>query len=388
MSHERRREKYAIVACNACKRSRRKCNGQNPCILCSQRGIECVYEQPHVLTAENVRQSRPVAWVIMDNRRPNILMQVKSIAMENALLKAEEEQLRAAISHLQHQRPKLNPLAAQGVLTIHERGILRSYFSSTDLLLPVVDEGYFFGALAAAEKGYSGEVLAAVEYASLDVDNHDSLAPHIDPRIVGDALGLALCTSVLLCIGSKLEVRAQEELLFTWRHPTITACRVQGRHARAAQYYERARAGVAPAYRHPSRHLVSALLLMTILTRAVCPDECEPIAHAALARRLIDAVPDVSPGVRLAAAMLSFALAPTRGGSGVVWPSAQAPVGQCALQCAPLNRVLSSSSRAWSLNDAPPLHLCRHACTRSPRGLPGLCARAAHGRLLRRRPRA
>ena len=103
----------------------------------------------------------------------------------------------------------------------------------------------------------------------------------------------------------------------------------QGRHGAAIAYFELARAGVAPALRFPSRHVVSALLLMTILTRAICADDDDqPLIHIALAQCVAKSVPDVPPVVLLSAAMLGHALARR---THAVWPPVQAPVG--ALSC-------------------------------------------------------
>ena len=90
-------------------------------------------------------------------------------------------------------------------------------------------------------------------------------------------------------------------------------------------YYELARAGIAHAYSAPSRHLVSALLLMAVLTRAVCPDDGQQLIHSALAIRMADHIPDVSPGVRVSAAMLFYAISQP---GGAVWPPVSAPIGE------------------------------------------------------------
>lgn len=112
---------------------------------------------------------------------------------------------------------------------------------------------------------------------------------------------------------------------FLWRNVQCTRhpCS-QGRHNRAMTYYDLARSGITAAYRAPSRHLVSALLLMAVLTRAVYPDDGQQLVHAALALRIADHIPDVSPPVRLSAAMLFYAISNP---NSITWPPSRAPIG-------------------------------------------------------------
>jgi hypothetical protein len=127
-------------------------------------------------------------------------------------------------------------------------------------LIPIaVDEQEFFAALHRA-----GSVRATDEARS------GALAP------ASEVPGLRVCCYMILCVGSKL----------------------QGQHRSAKRYYDMARSCIAPAYLHPNQHLVSALLLMTILTRSVCPDDNQAILHAALALEMANLVPDLSPEVR------------------------------------------------------------------------------------------
>lgn len=141
-------------------------------------------------------------------------------------------------------------------------------------------------------------------------------------------------------------------------------------------YYALARAGVAPAYALPSRLLVSALLLMTLLTRAVCAEGEEeegggggqPLVHAALALRMAEVVPGVSPAVRLCASMLSYALA-SPGSSP--WPPAEAPIG-------------GSLERNCTVGGG---HFCCHFCCRPLPASTRPCPRPPASFALRRHPR-
>jgi hypothetical protein len=90
-----------------------------------------------------------------------------------------------------------------------------------------------------------------------------------------EAPGLRVCCYMLLCVGSRL----------------------QGKHRAAKRYYDMARASIGPAYQQPTQHLVSALLLMTILTRSACPDDTQALLHSSLALRMARSLRDLSPEV-------------------------------------------------------------------------------------------
>jgi hypothetical protein len=93
---------------------------------------------------------------------------------------------------------------------------------------------------------------------------------------VAEPAGLRVCFYMVLCVGSKL----------------------RGDHRLAKRYYYMARASTSPAYQQPTQHLVSALLLMTILTRSVCRDAAQAALHAVLAKKVADSLSKLTPEVR------------------------------------------------------------------------------------------
>ncbi len=42
-----KQKKKQTVACDACKKRRRKCTGTMPCAYCAEKGCECNYSQQH-----------------------------------------------------------------------------------------------------------------------------------------------------------------------------------------------------------------------------------------------------------------------------------------------------------------------------------------------------
>ena len=143
-----------------------------------------------------------------------------------------------------------------------EERILTAYFGFTNKILPAVDEAVFRAALAAAKGaggaggGSDGTVLAPDESPVRAVRRHAEL------------FGFRVCYFTLLCVGS----------------------RIAGNAPAARRYYELARAYIGPVYAQPSQHLVSALLLMTMISRAMCHDAAQAALHAALALRMSELV--------------------------------------------------------------------------------------------------
>jgi hypothetical protein len=135
--------------------------------------------------------------------------------------------------------------------------LLASYF----FVLRAVEEAFFYAAIDAADASQS---------------DTSGGGGSCSPWSCAEAPGLRVCCYMLLCVGSKLH----------------------GKHRAAKRYYDMARASIGPAYQQPTQHLVSALLLMTILTRSVCPDDDQAMLHAALALRMADLVPELSPEVK------------------------------------------------------------------------------------------
>jgi len=80
--------------------------------------------------------------------------------------------------------------------------------------------------------------------------------------------GFRVCYYTLLCAGAKM----------------------QGRPTLARRYYELARTYLGPCLEYPSQHLVSALLLITMITRSISCDPAQAALHASLALRMCDIV--------------------------------------------------------------------------------------------------
>ena len=169
-----------------------------------------------------------------------------------------------------------------------------------------------------------------------------SLQYTVDPSSNAERLGLDVCTLTMLCAGAKLQVSTHvvEDVVLVDGWPphsfTFLLPVYQGRHRAAIKYYARVRASLAEC-RLPSQHLVSALLILTILARAMCPPTGEGLqvnALAALALRQADLLPEVSPCVRMRAVMMHYALAGAlqarNGDVPSVWVPVHAPAGRAA----------------------------------------------------------
>jgi hypothetical protein len=98
--------------------------------------------------------------------------------------------------------------------------------------------------------------------------------------------------------------------------------KLQGRKRLARKYYELARFHIGPCFTMPCEHLVSALMIMTILTRVLLADIKQSILYASLAARMVDLC-DVSPNTRICAMTMHSILNPS---SFVQWPSVDCPV--------------------------------------------------------------
>jgi hypothetical protein len=83
-----------------------------------------------------------------------------------------------------------------------------------------------------------------------------------------ETFGFRVCYYTLLCAGAKM----------------------QGRPILARRYYELARTYLGPCLEYPSQHLVSALLLITMITRSISCDPAQAALHASLALRMCDIV--------------------------------------------------------------------------------------------------
>lgn len=99
--------------------------------------------------------------------------------------------------------------------------------------------------------------------------------------------------------------------------------KLQGRRKLARRYYELARFHIGPCFTMPCQHLVSAFLIMTILTRVILADVKQAILYASLAARMVDLC-DVSPEIRICATTIHSILNPN---IARTWPPLQAPEG-------------------------------------------------------------
>jgi hypothetical protein len=199
--------------------------------------------------------------------------------------------------------PPPNIWAAPGpvIPTEEERRLLAAYFDYSNRILPAVNQDKFYAALERA-RSYpppAHDAAAAQEAAQQPggrVTGTKRKAPGAGvgadapagPVQTAEAFGFRVLFYTLLCIGAKLG----------------------GHVCDAKRYYELARAYVGACFSYPSEHLVSALLVMAMLTRAICDDSAAKTAacHAALAARMCELVP-VSPEPRMVAAIMNDALA-------------------------------------------------------------------------------
>jgi len=195
-----------------------------------------------------------------------------------------------------------------------EEAFIRTFFERPNRLLCAVDEDYFYAALEEAQHfvpdehagddggggssggggGGGGECgdgsgggCGEAESGAMSLLPTAVTAEPVHPfkvvRQRSDAFGFRVCYYTLLCMGAKL----------------------QGRYKLAKRYYELARAYIGPCFAQPSQHLVSALLLMTMITRSLCADPKQSSLHAALAWRMVHMVDNVSPTVAMMARMMN-----------------------------------------------------------------------------------
>jgi hypothetical protein len=194
------------------------------------------------------------------------------------------------------------------VPTAEEEALLRTFFEYANRLVPVVNEPYFYSALEEAQyypapdsKKDGGSPLFPI---SLHTKLHDN--PLTTVLRNSEIFGFRVCYYTLLCVGAK----------------------VQGRYSLAKRYYELARAYIGPCFSQPSQHLVSALLLMTMITRSMCSDVQQAALHAALAMKMAEMVP-VTPEIRMVARIFTYAHSPEQ---SAAWPELDCPSGK-AVHC-------------------------------------------------------
>lgn len=147
--------------------------------------------------------------------------------------------------------------------------------------------------------------------------------------------GLRACAFMLLCIANTLA----------------------GDSAAAEANYSLARmcvdVGVAE---RPSQHLISALLIMAIMTSPLGRDHSEALSHSALAQRLAAFVPDICPDISLSAACFWSKNSAIHDNS-IVWPACRPRIGQV-----PLERAIEVVSFTMvqfmrGFVDVPPQHV-------------------------------
>lgn len=191
-----------------------------------------------------------------------------------------------------------------------EEALLRTFFEYANRILPVVEESYFYASLSEAQyyPDQDPEEVAAMNGVAkptpalpsllAKVEGARARRPFENPLYTMDrnseVFGFRVCYYTLLCVGAK----------------------VQGRYKLAKRYFELARAFIGPCFSQPSQHLVSALLLMTMITRAICSDISQAALHSALALKMSELV-DVTPEIRMVAQLFNYACAAT---PGFKWP--------------------------------------------------------------------
>ena len=297
-----------------CKLSRRKCTGDLPCAYCVKRGSTCTYDD-----APPGKRGPKGRHAVLE--------------AENASLRAELDRLREqAASQVQRQRgstgaglaDELHPrsvwtITGPIVPTAQEEALLEGYFKVTNKIIPgklhrsatasarcrprwhathfhdsplyvphaqittaAVDEEYFRAALETAR--YLDEPTAPSPAEGGGASGQVVESPFTDVQRHSELFGFRVAFYTLLCIGA----------------------RVAGDSKAARRYYELARAYIGPCYSQPSQHLVSALLLMVMISRSL-NSPGQAAIHAALALRMSELV-DVSARRRVCPAMLSTAL--------------------------------------------------------------------------------
>jgi hypothetical protein len=265
------------------------------CIRAFTRLVQCVYS--------NAEPKK---------RGPKPGQKQANLVEENARLRAEVERLRSLTSQVALSDPKQSllpravwSLSGPIIPTAEESEILATYFAFSNRVLPAVDRDYFYAALDAFKylqpsggAGGSGGVKEPPPFTAVQRNS--------------ELFGFRVCYYTLLTIGS----------------------RIMNKCAASRRYYELARAFIGPCYSQPSQHLVSALLLMTMISRAVSADTAQAALHAALALRMSELV-EVTPEVRMVAVVFNAAHSSTTAatggasaaGSNVNWPPLERPPG-------------------------------------------------------------
>jgi hypothetical protein len=105
--------------------------------------------------------------------------------------------------------------------------------------------------------------------------------PFISVARNGELFGFRVCLLTVLCMGAKI-------------------C---GKNDLAAHYYGLARSFIGPCFTEPCQHLVSALLVLTLVARSIYGDGSQCHIFASLAFQMCE-LTDVSPEIRMAAAVL------------------------------------------------------------------------------------
>lgn len=323
-------------ACVICKAGKRKCDGEQPCSRCGALGLECEYLESGI------------------KRGPKPGAKANFLVAENDRLRAELDKLRNAAGQ-RNSAPSFPALVpATGAASGHPRAAelfpdalwdingpirptqqeldtISSFFQVTNRVLPAVDEASFWSMLETCKYLGDGEAAADGEGATATMDEEDGSASAQQHSVLGKRRVAGQSTSSstvtasaarrphpIVNVARNAEVMGFRVLLAT---VLCIGCKVAGRYGDARRYYEQARAFVGPVFTSPSQHLVSALLVLVMITRALCQDDRQASLHAALALRMSEVV-EVPPEVRMVAVLFAHA----HSTDATEWPPRRAAV--------------------------------------------------------------
>ena len=266
-----------LNACDTCKRSRRKCNGADPCDGCARRGISCLY-------TKNRKRGRPRLPV----SRKNVMRFLQHRPTDEHPQEPDGDAIPDVDHGQSHPGFRVSRFGGSSmpttlVLTADERDLLRGVFDFTNRVIVAVDEAHFYTTLDALQPGMTA-----------------ARAPPPTPMTAA----LRACCAMLLSAGSRL----------------------RGRGLHAAGYLAEARRALGSALtcKPPSQLLISALLLFALSGSGT---DGEAARHAALAHSLAPFVPDLRADIRFGVAMIRTMHA----GRHVAWPPLRASIGASLL---------------------------------------------------------
>jgi Fungal Zn(2)-Cys(6) binuclear cluster domain len=266
-------------ACEPCKVARRKCTGDVPCSYCIKRRIECHF------SAEEPKKRGPRTMKSSSSSSSSTLLS------DNRVVKEELARLNMQSStHADAPASAAPPASVDAIWRLEpiiptekQMRLIDAYFSIYNPILTVVDEDSFRASLKSA-----GRIDAHQRDPSLQSSMSDMFSN-------AEGYGFRVLFFTLLTVASRTSLDSPPADAKSVQHGPISST--------SAYYFNLAKRYLGPCFTAPTKHLISSLLLMTLITRTWMRTH-EAYLHAEVAFRLLPMVKDATPNLIAATKIL------------------------------------------------------------------------------------